>query len=239
MEPKHVIGLSGGKDSTCLALALAEREPRDYEYIFTPTGDELPELHAHLERVEALLGKKITRITCGKTLDEIIEEEGMLPNFRARFCTRILKIEPTIEYMAALPPGSVLYVGLRADEAEREGLYGDDVQSDFPFRRWGWGIKEVWAYLDQRGISVPARTDCGKCYHQRVGEWRNLWRDHPDRFKAAAGLEERMGHTFRSPGRDTWPVKLVDMGKEFERGRKIRGDVGGEHAGERCRVCSL
>lgn len=236
---KHVVGLSGGKDSTCLALALAEKEPRDYEYIFTPTGDELPELYAHLERIEGLLGKKITRLTCGKTLDEIIEEEGMLPNFRARFCTRILKIEPTIEYMTALPPGSVLYVGLRADEAEREGLYGDDVKSDFPFRRWGWGVKEVWAYLDQRGVCVPARTDCGKCYHQRIAEWRNLWRDHRDRFDAAATLEQNMGHTFRSPGRDTWPVKLVDMGKEFERGRKIRGDAAGEHAGERCRVCSL
>ena len=29
----HVVGLSGGKDSTALALRLAEIEPRDYEYI--------------------------------------------------------------------------------------------------------------------------------------------------------------------------------------------------------------
>jgi 3'-phosphoadenosine 5'-phosphosulfate sulfotransferase (PAPS reductase)/FAD synthetase len=228
--------LSGGKDSTCLALALNEREPRDYEYTFTPTGDELPELYAHLARVEDLLGKPIRRLSCGKTLDEVIEENGMLPNFRARFCTRILKIEPTIEYMASLPPGSIMYVGLRADEGERIGIYGDDVKCDFPFRRWGWGVKDVWAYLERRGVSIPRRTDCGKCYHQRISEWRNLWRDHPERFTAAADMEQRMGHTFRSPGRDTWPVKLVDMGKEFARGRPIRGD-GKE--GEVCRVCSL
>lgn len=245
---KHVVGLSGGKDSTCLALALAEKEPRVYEYIFTPTGDELPELYAHLERLEGLLDKKITRIICGKTLDDIIEEQGMLPNFRARFCTRILKIEPTIEYMAALPPGSVMYVGLRADEEEREGIYGDDVKCDFPFRRWGWGLKAVRNYLLENDVIVPARTDCGKCYHQRIREWRNLWRDYPERFAAAAAMEERMGHTFRSPGRDTWPVKLVEMGKEFKRGRKIRGDPTGDAGdssreardlSERCRVCSL
>ena len=44
---KHVIGLSGGKDSTALALRLAEIEPRDYEYICNETGNELPEMQAH------------------------------------------------------------------------------------------------------------------------------------------------------------------------------------------------
>jgi len=115
----------------------------------------------------------------------------------------------------------------------------DEVQSDFPFRRWGWGLKEVQGYLDEKRVTVPARTDCGKCYHQRIAEWRNLWRDHRASFDAASALEQRLGHTLRSPGRDTWPVKLVDMGKEFERGRKIRGDSAREYVDERCRVCSL
>ena len=38
----HVVGLSGGKDSTALALRLAETSPQDYVYLCTPTGDELP-----------------------------------------------------------------------------------------------------------------------------------------------------------------------------------------------------
>lgn len=45
-----------------------------------------------------------------------------------------------------------------------------------------------------------------------------------------------MGHTFRSPGRDTWPSALSDLAKEFERGRLIRAD---SRQGERCRACSL
>ena len=40
-EPKHVVGLSGGGDSTAMALWLAENEPRDYEYICNATGNEL------------------------------------------------------------------------------------------------------------------------------------------------------------------------------------------------------
>lgn len=40
MEPKHIVGLSGGGDSTALALWLAENEPRDYTYICNWTGNE-------------------------------------------------------------------------------------------------------------------------------------------------------------------------------------------------------
>lgn len=234
---KHVLALSGGKDSSCLALAMKERHPEiDMDYICTPTGNEFPEVFEHLDRMERLLGKPIIRLGIGKTLIELIDEMEMLPNFRSRWCTRMLKIEPAIEYMQSLPAGSLLYVGLRADEEEREGIYGDDVQSVFPFKEWGWGIKDVKKFLADRGICVPERTDCAVCYHQRVIEWRNCWRDHPEQFWAGAAIEQKHGHTFRTPGRDTWPVALVDMAKDFERGRKIRGEA--KYNSERCSVCS-
>lgn len=233
---KHVVGLSGGKDSTCLALALAALEPREYEYVCTPTGDELPELFAHLERVEKLLGTTIKRLGTGETLTQLIDRMQMLPNFRARWCTRILKIEPTIAYMKELPPGSTLYVGLRADEEERRGIYGEDIVIRFPFREWGWGLAQVQHYLKTSGVTIPRRTDCGFCFYQRIGEWRNLWRDHPDVYQRGVELEARLGHTFRSPGRDTWPVDLKGLGEAFASGRPIRGDNQG---GEICRVCTL
>ena len=50
----HVVALSGGKDSTALALRLAEVEPREYVYLCTPTGRELPEMEAHWTRLEGL-----------------------------------------------------------------------------------------------------------------------------------------------------------------------------------------
>lgn len=235
MTASHVVALSGGKDSTCLGMALAEYEPRDYTYIWTPTGDELPEVYEHVRLLEAILCKPILRLGIGKTLMELIDELEMLPNFRARWCTRILKIEPAIEFMATLEPGSVMYVGLRADEESREGLHGDDVISDFPFKRWGWKLADIKNYLAIRGIKIPARTDCAVCYHQRIVEWRNLWRDHPERFQQGVDIETKHGHTFRTPGRDTWPVALVDMRKDFEKGRRIRGE---ERQGEICSVCS-
>lgn len=233
--PLHVVGLSGGKDSTALALALAEREPRDYTYICNATGNELPEMQAHWRKLEKLLGKPIIPVRHLKDLVGTIREQNMLPNVFSRWCTRILKIEPTLEYFATLPEGSILYVGLRADEEARRGLWGDDITVRFPMREWGWNESDVWGYLDRRGVCIPKRTDCGLCPYQRLGEWRDLWQNYPEIYAEGITLEAEFGHTFRSPGRDTWPADLASLAKEFEKGRPLRE----YKRATTCRVCSL
>ena len=261
---RNVIGLSGGKDSTVLAFMLKERESdTEWEYITTPTGDEGPEMVEHWLRLEETLGKPLIRITNPKApnLDALIDIQGMMPNFRARFCTRMLKIEPTIAWCIKNSP-VLLHVGLRADESEREGIYGDHVQSRFPFREWGIGLAEVLSYLpfleQKYGIVIPVRTDCLNCYHQRIGEWWNYWDKYPTRFYRMAEKEKAIGGTLRSPGRDTWPVALEDLGAEFarlkERGARDffetsnmrRVERGGRPLLEKpklnqdiCRVCTL
>lgn len=244
---RHVVGLSGGKDSTALALCLREIEPRDYEYICTPTGHELPDMIAWWSKLEIMLGKPIIRITNkDRTLADLVNIHNAVPNNRQRWCTRQLKIEPTIAWCVRNKPVT-LYVGLRADEDEREGIYGDLVHSDFPFRRWGWDLDDVWFYLDQKGLAdlafrrgvpggIPIRTDCYDCYAQKIKEWHALWQDHPDLYEAACKREDQTGHTYRSPTRDTWPTGLRDMAKEFAAGRKIRRM---SEPKKSCRVCSL
>lgn len=238
-SPLHVVGLSGGKDSTAMALRLMEVEPRDYTYVCTPTGNELPEMSAHWRFLEFLLGKPLQQLPNGETLLSLIETMEMLPNFRARWCTRILKIEPTIEYMASLPPGSTLYVGLRADEEERTGIFGEDIAIDFPMRRWGWGESNVWSYLSTLGVKIPVRTDCAWCYGPRLGEWYALWRKYPDLYRAGEDLEAKNGHTFRSPKRDTRPAALAGLRQEFEKGRTPRGAEAAMAGEGTCRVCKL
>jgi 3'-phosphoadenosine 5'-phosphosulfate sulfotransferase (PAPS reductase)/FAD synthetase len=232
---KHVVGLSGGKDSTALALRLAEIEPRDYEYICNETGNELPAMQDHWKKLEDLLGKPILRVRYTKDLEGSIRQMNMLPSVFARWCTRVLKIQPTIAYMEKLPPGSVLYVGLRADEEERKGLYGEDITIRFPMREWGWKEADVWAYLDKRGVCIPKRTDCAWCPYQRLGEWRDLHQNYPDLWAQGVALEKEMGATFRSPGRDTWPADMEALGREFASGRKLRAFK----RDQTCRVCSL
>ena len=63
MEQKvrHLLGLSGGKDSSALAVYMRDRVP-EMEYFFTDTGKELPETYEFLDRLEAFLGKPIVRL---------------------------------------------------------------------------------------------------------------------------------------------------------------------------------
>ncbi len=242
----HVVALSGGHDSSALALRLAEIEPRPYTYVCTPTGDELPEMFAHWRSLGEMLGKRIVPVMASTGLRGMIREEKMLPNFRARWCTRRAKIEPYRKWLSAHTP-CVSYVGLRADEEGRAGgAYSDieGVQMRFPLREWGWGEAEVQNYLNTRGVIVPERTDCARCYHQRLGEWWRLWNDHRDIWDTAEEDEALIGATFRTPGRDTWPSALKDMRAEFERGRiPKRADEQDLFQGLRkigeCRVCTL
>lgn len=69
--PKHVIGLSGGKDSTAMALRRMELEPRPYEFICTPTGNELPVMLAHLANMEKLLNTPLKRLGPGASVGTV------------------------------------------------------------------------------------------------------------------------------------------------------------------------
>lgn len=220
---KHLVALSGGKDSTALALRLRELEPdTDFIYACTPTGDELPEMVGHWLRLEELLGTKLTYLTSGHSLGSLIEKWNALPNWRQRWCTRALKIEPFERFLATQLPATI-YVGIRADESDREGIeVTGDVVRRFPLVEWGWGLADVLGYLDERGVTVPDRTDCGACFFQTLGEWHALWEQHPDRYAKYEQWERQTGHTFRSPQRDSQPASLALLRVQFELGYEPR-----------------
>ena len=58
---RHILGLSGGKDSAALAVLLHKEVPQ-MEYFFCDTGEELQETYDYLDRLEARLGIQITRL---------------------------------------------------------------------------------------------------------------------------------------------------------------------------------
>jgi len=238
----HVVPISGGKDSTTLAIWLMENEPRDYIFVCTPTGNELPDWYEHMKNLRVVLGQPIYPIV-GGTLKGIIAQERMIPNWRSRFCTRMLKIDPFAVWLTPRVPATI-YVGLRADEDEREG--GDyrripDVLVRFPLRELGWGKADVLAFLEQRDVRIPERTDCAWCFFQTLGEWWVLWREHPELYAEAEAIEIERGHTFRSPQRVAWPTSLTDLRAKFENGR-VPPRANRQHdlfRGIQCRVCRL
>ena len=153
-EVRHVIGISGGKDSSALAIYLTTRYPNlDLDYYFCDTGKELDETYQLIKNLEAYLGIKVTELNAASKshrapFDHFLETYGgFLPSSMARWCTKKLKLEPFESYVGNDPV--VSYVGIRGDE-DREGYISkkSNIQSIFPFRKNIWSedvIKKVLA----------------------------------------------------------------------------------------------
>lgn len=246
---KKVVALSGGKDSTAMALALAFFEPNTYTYAITPTGNELPEMIEHWRKLMEMLSAPLLPVGRTSLKGEIMRQRR-LPNHAQRWCTRIIKLEAYYGWLANQTP-CISYVGLRADEMSRPGMIfpnADGVQMDFPMRRWGWTIDDVREFLAFLNVEIPERTDCAWCFWQKLGEWYELWLNHRDLYFEGADLEEWVSaeqgatFTFRSPQRDTWPAGLRPLAARFEAGdvpQRSLNIMSKHRQSGACRVCTL
>lgn len=233
---KQIVAFSGGKDSTALVLRLAELGEA-FECLFTPTLDEPDDVRPHIDAIVARINRPLV-VPPNQSLMFWVLKYDALPNWRQRWCTRQIKIQPCIDYLSA-QTDPVLCVGLRADEEAREGLYGPYATYRYPMREWNWKIADVQSYLAAQQVTIPTRTDCELCYGQRLSEWYRLWRDKPEKWARGELVEAKTGHTFRSAGRDTWPAAMKDLRAAFEAGRIPRGVVEDDQqaATGSCRVC--
>jgi 3'-phosphoadenosine 5'-phosphosulfate sulfotransferase (PAPS reductase)/FAD synthetase len=195
---RHICGISGGKDSSALAVYLRDRVP-DLEYFFCDTGAELPETYEFLNRLEVALGKPIARINASRGFEHWFEVyRGTLPSPQMRWCTRQMKIKPMEEWIGEEPTTS--YVAIRSDEANRKGYVSTkpNITAVFPFVEDGIDHDAVMKILTEAGIGLPeyyewrTRSGCYFCFYQRKAEWVGLADRHPDLFERAVAIEQKM-----------------------------------------------
>ncbi|MCA6573097.1 MAG: phosphoadenosine phosphosulfate reductase family protein [Pseudanabaena sp. M090S1SP1A06QC] len=191
---RHILGLSGGKDSTALAILMHKEVPQ-MEYFFCDTGKELPETYEYLERIKARLGIKIEYLNAERDFDHWLEVfNGVLPSPRVRWCTRKLKIEPLEKFVG--DDKAVSYIGIRADE-NREGYVSaqPNIYPVYPFKERGLVKSDILNILDDSGIGLPSyyewrsRSGCSFCFFQRKYEWVKLAEKHPEEFAQAVAYE--------------------------------------------------
>lgn len=195
---RHIVSLSGGKDSAALSIYLRDRLP-SVDYVFSDTDKELPETYDYLARIEAYLGKKIIRLRAGRGFDHWLQiYGGYLPSPRMRWCTKMLKIRPFEAWVEGLGDVEVrMYVGIRADE--NRGGYRPtkpNIIPVYPFIEAGIDLAGVHRILHDSGVGVPpyyswrTRSGCYFCFYQRKHEWVGLKENHPDLFELAKQYEK-------------------------------------------------
>ena len=169
-QVKHLLGISGGKDSAALSIYMSQMYPTlDIEYYTCDTGKELKETYDLIGRLNSVLGKDIELY---KSMDEdnspmknpfdhfLAMYGGYLPSATSRWCTNKMKLQPFEKYVGDQP--TISYVGIRGDE-NREGYISnrENIQTIFPFRKNIWSedvikkllsnsnIKELCGYYQQ------------------------------------------------------------------------------------------
>lgn len=228
---RHILGLSGGKDSTALAIYLRDRIP-EMEYVFCDTQKELPETYEYLDRLENYLGKPIARLNATRGFDHWLElYGGYLPSSRMRWCTKLLKLKPFEAFVGDDPVKS--YVAIRADE-DREGYVSTkpNITPVFPFKEDGITYADVMRILEDSGLGLPkyyewrTRSGCYFCFFQRKAEWVGLMERHPELYEEAKKYEtikEEEGVKYTWSERESL-TELADPERVAEIKRKYEQD---------------
>ena len=150
---RHVLGISGGKDSAALAIYMKNHYPTlNIVFYNSDTGCELEETDLLIDRLESYLGK-IIKLRAAEGSPEATPFEhflkaagNFLPSPQARWCTQKMKLVEMEKFVGDIP--TISYVGIRGDE-DREGYVSTkpNIQSIFPFRKNIWSVDVINKFL--------------------------------------------------------------------------------------------
>ena len=161
---KHVVNVSGGKDSTAVYLAAMSVLGADgFTAVFADTGWENPATYHYVAELAATTGGPAVRTIrmptpterlaargiepSGNRFEDLVAINGIFPSHFRRFCTGDLKIKPIERqvYRPLIEAGHnvVSWQGVRADEsrARRELPSWQRIMV-----RKGWGDRAVHGY---------------------------------------------------------------------------------------------
>ena len=203
-ETKHILGLSGGKDSAALAVHMNKKYPDlNIEYFFTDTGYELKETYDFLNKLKTRLDKPIHYINPRNSFDYFLKKyNNFLPSPTARWCTIEMKLKSMEAWLKpALDAGQeiITYVGIRYDERGRIGYKPTNnlIKAKFPFIEDCIDKEGVMEILDSSGLGLPdyykwrSRSGCTFCFFQRRSEWIGLKENNPSAWEHAKSLEKQ------------------------------------------------
>ena len=200
---RHVLGLSGGRDSAALAVFMRQNHPGlEIEYFFTDTGKELPEVYEFLVKLEGFLGRPIVRLNPDRDFDFWLKQyNNFLPSAQTRWCTRQLKLRPFEQWVRpSLDGGDTVYsyVAIRADEEYREGYASkhENLIVRLPLKEAG--IDKGWGARHTRRRWLGTAAILRMAHPQRLHvlllsakiEWVRLMERHPGFFEEAKNYEK-------------------------------------------------
>jgi 3'-phosphoadenosine 5'-phosphosulfate sulfotransferase (PAPS reductase)/FAD synthetase len=224
---KHIVNLSGGKDSTAMLLMMLEKNmPVDY-VLFVDTTKEFPEIYDHLEKLEKYIAPlQITKlsfdydyyffehtISRGKNTGK---KGYSFPTVRTRWCTR-LKIESVSKFVNSLKDDYTIYVGIAYDERKRAK---PKKNLRYPLVEWKITEKQALEYCYSKGFDFGGiynkmnRTSCYCCPLAGIDKLKAIYTYYSELWEKIKEMEMRTWRKFRKD------YSIFDIEKQFELEKK-------------------
>ena len=179
--------------------------------LFHDTKEEDPDTYRFLREAATKLGHEITERSDGRSLTELIYDEGMIPNDRAPFCSRKLKGEPGERFIKELKESGV---------TEIIKVYGFSKNEPTRIQRhtamgWQQGFTARFPMVEENvtkqqaadwcncvlGVQPPRmyewseHANCPGCFRGGKAYWLAVAKNAPDVFQKRSLLEQEFGHT--------------------------------------------
>ena len=187
----NYLSFGAGVNSVALYLLMVE-QGIEFEAVFSDTGCEWPETYHYLAMFQ--WWTKANGLRSIKILHQVhdliaeCEKYNLVPSMMLRWCTDKFKCRAMYKHFV---PPAFIHIGFAADEAKRARL---STNAGFENRFLlieneitRAGCIEI---IRKAGLPTPRKSGCYICPFQRVGQWQELRRYHPELFCRASNLEK-------------------------------------------------
>lgn len=218
---KHIVCVSGGKDSTALSLWANETLGKagvDWIPVHESTQWEAKGHFPYLEYLNRTVFDYSLEYCYSEKYPggfvQLVTERGRVPSVKARFCTEELKTLPCIQFCKRLDDDVTVYMGHRRDESEARSVMCDvsfDDRYDAEIRKplLDWSVEQVFAIHRKYGIEPNPlykmgvhRVGCFPCVMVQLRELKALlqWPEQWDEIKSRVeNIEKVVGSSFFPP----------------------------------------
>lgn len=199
---KNYLSFGGGVNSVAMYLLLVDQgmkpgnPDKGFEAVFVDHGTDWPETYEYVEMFKSkyplTILKPDIRTKEGYIFNNLYDWcyfKKMFPNRVLRWCTDHFKRRPLTKYHQK--PCFVM-IGYSSDETHRAKIKSENGQE----LRWPLieneidrvGCKKI---IKKHNLPVPPKSGCYICPYQRIGQLRQLRKEHPDLFCKLEQLENR------------------------------------------------
>jgi len=230
----QIVSFSGGKDSTAMLLMMLEKGMQVDEIIFVDTTKEFPEIYRNITKVEAYIGRKVTKVAIDfdywfKDIDHKSKDRNGYgwPTPKNRWCTgrkrgafnqaaKGRKYDSHTQNRTTPPRRADIYLGIAADEPRR---IRDIKNTHYPLAEWGITEAQALQYCYDHGFDFEGAYEhfrslsCYLCPFHTLDQTEAVYNYYPEQWKDMLRLDDYAHNLYKNK------YRIADLPAIFEQRR--------------------